>query len=123
MEEENIDKLTKEILADSKLELTNPDFNNLLMSKIRYQNNKQTTRQNIFSYGILFISIDVLIYALLKILNIRITEIFSTVSSLSQSLLSSIGNGHFIFIYFLIMAVVIIGVNILSESRYRYRGI
>jgi len=127
MDNTNVDKLTKDILASSKLELTSPNFDSILMNKIKIESRKQSIFHNTALYFFIFISIDVIIFSLLKLMHISITDMISKVSAFTHGLFSNIQNSpsnieEFLIIYFLILAIVIFCVNIVSGSRYRYSG-
>lgn len=128
MDSTNVDKLTKDILGNSKLELTNPDFNNLLMNKIKSESHKQSILHNIVLYFLTFLSLDAIIFALLKLMHIRITDIVPKSTAFTQGIFSNIQNspsniGQFLLMYFLIMAIIIFGLNMVSSTRSRYSGI
>jgi hypothetical protein len=128
MDNSNIYKLTKDIQADSKLELTNPNFNNLVMNKIRFENRKKSILHNIGLFVLIFITFDALIFSLLKILNINITDtnlkIVALIHGISFSIPNNISNiGHFLFTYFLILVVAFFALNKILGSRYRYPSI
>jgi hypothetical protein len=128
MDNANIDKLTKDILANSKLELTNYAFNNMVMNKIRHENRKQSISHNIGLYFLIFITYDTLIFSILKLMNISLTGINLKIDAFIHGIFFSIQNGfsnigHFIFIYFLILAMVIFAVNKILGSQYRYSNI
>lgn len=128
MDSTNVDKLTKDILENSMLELTNPDFNNLLMKKIKSESHKQSILHNIVLYFLTFLSLDAIIFALLKLMHIRITDIVPKATAFTQGIVSNIQNspsniGQFLLIYFLILAIVIFGLNIVSSTRSRYSEI
>lgn len=128
MDNTTVDKLTKDILVNSKLELTNPDFNSLLMNKIRFESQKQSILQNIGWFFLTFLSLDAIIFALLKLMHIRTLDIIPKVTAFTNGILSNIQNspsniGQFLLIYFLILAIVFFGLNIVSSSRSRYSGI
>jgi len=125
MDRTNVDKLTKDILENSMLKLTNPDFNNLLMNKIKSQSLKQSILHNVVLYFLTFISLDAIIFALLKLMHIRITDIVPKATAFTQGIFSNIQNspsniGQFLLLYFLILAIIIFGLNIASSSPHRY---
>jgi hypothetical protein len=127
MDNTNIDKLTMDILANSKLELTNPNFDSILMNKIRFESRKQSIFHNATLYIFIFIVIDAIIFSMLKLVHISITDMISKVNAFTHGLLANIQNGssnigQFLLIYFLILAIVIFCINIVSGSRYRYSG-
>ena len=55
MENKDVDKLTRTILANSKLEIKNPDFTFNLMDKIKAENRRKIIiRQSTFTFLYLF---------------------------------------------------------------------
>jgi hypothetical protein len=122
------DKVTKEILASSKLQLTNPDFNNMVMKKIMLESHKQSILHNVTLYTLIFFSIDAIIYSVIKLMNINLTDIGSRLSAFTYGSIVGIQHSpsnirHLLLFYFLILAVAIFSMNIISRSRYRYSGI
>jgi len=115
MDMESKDKLTKDILANSKLELTNPDFNNLLMNRIRNERRKQVLVHNIVLYSLIFMSIDAIIFALLKLMNIRITDITIKINSFSHG---TSNTKYFLFIY--LLAIAFLAIKVFTRTQYRY---
>jgi hypothetical protein len=63
--EPNIDKLTKELMADSKLELTNLNFDEIVMNQILFESNKLKKRKDLFLNIIVFVGIEFLLFALI----------------------------------------------------------
>lgn len=128
MDNSNIDKLTKRILADSKLELANPDFNHSVMNKIRFENSKKLVFHNIGLFFLIFITFDALIFSLLKILSINIVGINLKIGTLIHRILFSVQNdfsniGQLLITYFLVLVIVIFVLNKLLASRYKYSSI
>jgi len=115
MDTQRTEKFTREILAKSKLELTNPDFSNSLMNKIRKEKKKQIIIHDLVLYSLIFISIDTIIFALLKIMNIKISEITQKTSSFVHIYQYT---KPLLFIY--LLAIVFILVSILSRTQYKY---
>jgi hypothetical protein len=125
MDNSNIDDLTKDILSDSKLELTNSDFENLLMSKIRFESRKKVIFQNFRLFLIRFITLDAIIFSLSKIFGINITDITTGIDVLSTGINTGIQTifsnyGYLILIYFIILSIVIILLSKILSTRYRY---
>jgi hypothetical protein len=128
MDNSNIDKLTKKILADSKLELANPDFNHLVMNKIRFEKRKKSIFHNVGLFFFIFITFDLLILSLLKILSINITGLSLKTGSLIHRILFSPQNGlsnpgQLLFTYLLVLGIVVFALNRLLSSRYKYSGL
>lgn len=114
MENNNADKLAEFMLSRSRVELDNPDFTLELMSRIKSENRKRTRIRQGGLYLVLFLLIDALIYAWLKLLDISIIELSNSISSATREIAStSHQDGYWLVIYFLIQAVlmgVMIGV-------------
>lgn len=116
MDNSNIDILTKDILSESKLELTNPDFENLLMSRIRLERRKKVIFHNFGLFFIIFITLDAIIFSLSKIFGINIADVTSGIGVLSTGINNGIqtflsNSGYFILIYFIVLTIVIILLN------------
>lgn len=123
----NIDHLTRDILLESKLELTNPDFESLLMNKIRSEEQKKSTYQNVILFFVRFITLDAIIFSLSKIFGINISDISSGIDIFSngittgiQTVLSNIE--YLVLIYFIILAIVVILLSNILSSRHNYSG-
>ena len=128
MDNSNIDKLTKRILADSKLELANPDFNHSIMNKIRFENRKKSVLHNVGLFFLIFITFDTLILSLLRILHINITGISLKTGTLIHRILFSPQNdfsniGQLLITYFLVLGIVVFVLNKLLAFRYKYSSI
>jgi hypothetical protein len=128
MDNSNIDKLTKRILSNSKLELANPDFNHSVMNKIRFENRKKSVLHNVGLFFLIFITFDTLSLSLLKILHINITGISLKIGTLIHRILFSPQNdfsniGQLLITYFLVLGIVIFALNKLLASRYKYSSI
>lgn len=128
MDNSNIENLTKSIMVESKLELTNPHFSKLVMKKIRTEYRRQSIFQNVGLFFIRFITIDAIIFCLAKTFGIKTVDIASKIDVLSNVITSGIQTvflkiEHHILIYLIIYAIVIILINRKLSSRYRYSGI
>jgi len=128
MDNSNIDKLTKNILAESKLELTNPDFNYLMMNKIRFESRKKIVFHNIGLFILIFITFDALIFSIFKILSINIAGINLKIGNFIHNEVLSIQNdfsniGQLLITCFLVLAIVIFVLNNPFGSRQRYSSI
>lgn len=112
-----MDKLTKDILSGSKLELTNPEFNVALMNKIKVESKKRALIHNIKHYSLIFISIDVAIIVLLNLTNINFSDISFKLADFSRVFenIHSYTTGHLIFIYFAVLFIIILMINKISS--------
>ncbi len=75
MKNSNIDKLSKDILKSSCLEVTDPDFNVTTMKKILHESRKQHVLQNIFLSFLIFVAVDALIFLVLWLSGLNIFEL------------------------------------------------
>ena len=71
----NIDKLTKDILKNSYMEVTDPDFNVTTMKKILRENHKQHVFENIILSFLVFVAVDTLIFLVLWLTGLNIFEL------------------------------------------------
>jgi hypothetical protein len=116
MENKKAEEFAKSILSNSKLDMENPDFNKVVMDKIRRKNRINILSRNLRNYSLIFIGIDLLIYTLLRLFNIKITEISSIFSNLSFESMSS----HFIMVYFGFLVISIFLIVKISGNGYLY---
>jgi hypothetical protein len=71
----DIDKLTKDILKSSYLEVTDPDFNRTTMKKVLHESRKKRLLENIFLGFLIFVAIDALIFLVLWLSGLNIFEL------------------------------------------------
>lgn len=114
MENKKAEEFTKSILSNSKLDIENPDFNKIVMDKIRRQNKKQILFQNLKYYSLTFVGIDMLIIALLRLFNIRIIDIPSRINNIIVDSIS----GQLILIYFTLLIAAILLITSISGNGY-----
>lgn len=121
MDNNKVDKITKDIISGSKLELTNPDFKKIIMGKVKIESRKQALFHNIKLYSMIFISIDTFIIVLLNLMDIRISDISFKINTLSRGFedINSIF-GQLIYIYFAVLFAVILIFNMISRTGYSY---
>jgi hypothetical protein len=75
MKKSNIDKLTKDILKSSYLEVTDPDFNITTMKKILRESRKQRVLENILLCFLVFVAVDALILLVLWLSGLNIFNV------------------------------------------------
>ncbi|MGD0590506.1 MAG: hypothetical protein ABSA44_06860 [Bacteroidota bacterium] len=75
MKNSNIDKLAKDILKSSYLEITDPDFNVTTMKKILRESRKQRVLENILLCFLVFVAVDSLIFLVLWLSGLNIFEL------------------------------------------------
>jgi len=109
MENKDADKLTRTILANSKLEIKNPDFTFNLMDKIKAENRRKIIiRQSTF-YLLIFISIDAVIWTLFKLFRVSIADISLLIESTSSEISkASSGKGNVLLLTLFIQSIILL---------------
>lgn len=109
MENKDVDKLTRTILANSKLEIKNPDFTFNLMDKIKAENRRKIIiRQSTF-YLLMFISIDAVIWTLFKLFRVSIADISLLIESTSSEISkASSGKGNVLLLTLFIQSIILL---------------
>ena len=73
MEELNNDRFAKEILQNSMMNLTNMDFEKLVMQKVKAESRRRNIIHNGVLYLSIFVAIDAFIFAILKLTNFNMS--------------------------------------------------
>jgi hypothetical protein len=68
MDNANIEKLTKELMTDSKLNLPDPLFDEMLMNRILFENSRQNDRKLLLLNILIFVGVELIILSVLWIL-------------------------------------------------------
>jgi hypothetical protein len=118
MDELHIDKFTRDMMAGSKLELTNPGFDRLVMNKIVLANQLTSVVQNTVLYVLMFLLIDALIWVLLKFMDIRITEITVGLNAFMHRF-QGILSAKLFYIYLFILGFIFLAVLITAGNGYQ----
>jgi hypothetical protein len=113
------DKFAREVLNESIPQWINPDFNKILMDKIRAESRKRDIIRSIGLFSMAFVTIDAVLLVLLNLMHIRITDI----STKLQAVLGGVGElsantGQFILIYFMVLLAVILVISSVSSINY-----
>ncbi|MGO9482371.1 MAG: hypothetical protein ACLP05_11410 [Candidatus Kryptoniota bacterium] len=87
----DIDKLTGDILKNSYLELPDPDFNAATMKKIVQFSRRRRVLNGILPYSFIFVSVDALIFLLLKLTGLNILDAADSVNYILTELLHHAG--------------------------------
>lgn len=118
MENKDTEKLAQTILADSKLELTNPDFTRNLMSQINAENRKRIILRKSLFYLFLFISIDTIILTMMKLLGFSMADLSGFIESVTLEIANtSSKSGDILLVYFLIQAIILFIMKRVMDSR------
>jgi hypothetical protein len=121
----NIDKITKDILKQSYVEISYPDFNQAVMKKVSRESRKQRIVQNLLLCFSVFVAVDSLILLVYWLLGLNIFNIainpesiyqssYSFIDSVKESILQS---KYFVYIFILIFMLAII--NMIIEPIFR----
>jgi hypothetical protein len=121
----NIDKLSKDILKQSYIEVSDPGFNQIVMKKVLREDRKQQIRQNLLMCFFAFVAIDVLILLVFWLLGLNAFEIAIRSESISQNLFllidkikdSILYNRYIGYIFLPIVLLAMIG--LIAESKIR----
>jgi hypothetical protein len=116
MDNKKAEEFAKSILSNSKLNIENPDFNKIVMDKIGRKNRKKILFQNLKNYSLTFVGIDLLIITLLRLFNIRISDISGIYSNLSFQSMSA----QLIIVYFIFLIISIFLIVKISGNGYLY---
>ena len=111
MDNANIEKLTKEFMADSRLDLPDPLFDEKLMGRILLENKRLNDRKQLYLNILVFIGIEFIILALLWILLLYFPglDYFTNAIKNSMTIIRKIGNLVVQYDY-LIFSFIIVGI-------------
>ncbi|MGC1389690.1 MAG: hypothetical protein WA816_01505 [Bacteroidales bacterium] len=110
MEDAKIEKLTKEWMAESKLELTNPIVENIIMNQILLEAGKKRSRKNLLISFLIFTGIELIIFALLLILLLYFPGIDYFTSAIKNSMVLFQKIGKLAIEYdYLILSFIVVG--------------
>jgi hypothetical protein len=90
MKNSNIDKLAKDILKNSYLEVTDPDFNITTMKKILRESRKQRVLENILLCFLIFVAVDTLVFLVLWLSGLNIFDVAIRSGNLTHEILSHV---------------------------------
>lgn len=111
MDNANIDKLTKDLMADSKLDLPDPLFDEKLMSRILLESKKLNDRKQLFLNILVFTGIELIILALIWILLIYFPGLDYFANAIKSSMTIIRKTGNLVLQYdYLIFSFIIVGV-------------
>jgi len=128
MKNSNIDMLAKDILKNSYLEVTDPDFNTTTMKKILHESRKQYVLENILLSFLIFIAVDALVFLVLWLSGLNIFELIARLIGMPHEILfhaeklkSSIIENAFIK-YVLLSFGVVMAILMIIESKLKLLG-
>ena len=91
MQNSDIDKLTKDILKNSYLEVTDPDFNSATMKIVLHESRKRRILENIFLCFLAFAAVDTLIFLVLWLLGLNVFDIALRLGAMPRDILIQVG--------------------------------
>jgi hypothetical protein len=80
----NKDDFTGELMQNSRLSVSNPDFETLIMQKIRKEETRKKRVHDILLYSSIFIAIDAVLFAMFKTMGLDIRNLVSQVTSVGE---------------------------------------
>lgn len=124
METQNNDLFTSEMMHNSKLSITNPDLENIIMAKIRKESLRKTRIHNIVLFSTIFIAIDAVLFTFIKLMDMKILNIGSNLTAFGEKAENAIGKidapvaGFQIWIYvFVVVSLLAIIIKLLTEEN------
>jgi hypothetical protein len=124
----DIDRLARDILKDSRLELTNPGFNQTVMKNVLHENRKQRILINLFLGLSVFGAVDTLVFFVIRFFNLDIysvalwpkiisNEMVLRTIKMKESILQ-LGFTKYVILLLIVMAVA----DLLSGSGFKPLG-
>ncbi len=123
MENTSIDKITKNILNKSRMEITDPGFSRMVMNKIMIEERKKIFTRNILSLCFILGIVAIYIYLFLQSLQINNIDFATLLSNLGHEILTGIEKTAAWIIeneYFILPVIVILIFKKIIDSRVKY---
>lgn len=119
MENNHIDKLTKELMADSRLKLTRPNFDDSVMNQIILESNKLKNRKQLLINLLIFAVVELVILTLLFVLLIYFPgiEYFNATMKNSMLIFQKIGEFAIHYDYLILSFIVVVFLDMLLNKR------
>jgi hypothetical protein len=121
----NIDRLTKDILKNSYLEVADPDFDKTIMKKVLRESRKQCILQNFLMCTLVFAFVDTIILFVIWFFRLDVFNIALWPGKISHELLLHIGkirdsilqNGFtkYIVVWLIVIAIA----DLIIESKFK----
>ena len=126
MENSNKDKITRDILSNSKLEIKNPNFNTIVMNKILSETREPKRYFRSVYYVLIFLLVDTFIFILFKLFSINTIVSSSETNSLINDsiknliILKEVIFENSIIQYFILSTIVLLILNKITSFGLRY---
>ena len=119
MENNGIDKLTKKLMADSRLNLTRSNFDDTVMNQILLESNKRKNRKQLLLNILIFAGVELVIFILLLVLLIYFPGIEYFTSTMKNSMLvfQKIGKIAIQYDYLILSFIVVVILDRIMNKR------
>ena len=119
MESAKIDKFTKELMTDSKLKITNPAFDNLVMNQIMLESIMLKKRKDLFLNILVFTGIEFILFALSLTLLLYFPgyEYFASAMKNSMLIFEKIGTFVLKYDYLILSFLIIFTLDRISNKK------
>lgn len=88
MEQLNDDRFIRELMHESRLEITSESFERQLMQKITSETKKRSIANSLVLYVVIFLTTDMILFALIKLLNLNILFLSAGVNDIKNKALN-----------------------------------
>jgi hypothetical protein len=119
MESNGIDKLTKELMTNSRLNLINPEFDKSVMNQILSESNRQESRKHFLVNIVIFGSIELVIFTILFILlnYFPVAESLNSTMKNSMYIFQKIGEFAIHYDYLILSFIVVAFLDLIMTKR------
>jgi len=119
MESNGIDKLTKELMTNSRLNLINPEFDKSVMNQILSESNRQESRKHFLVNILIFGSIELVIFTILFILlnYFPVAESLNSTMKNSMYIFQKIGEFAIHYDYLILSFIVVAFLDLIMTKR------
>lgn len=118
---EDREPFTQEMLSKSQMELTNPDFERLVMHKIRRASAKKSFTKNLLLACLIILTLETIIFLVVWLF--PLSDLTRTLMALPHHILPAlIGLGGWIIEnqFFILPLVILLIIGKIVESKFRY---
>lgn len=118
MENTKENQFVRDVLNESIPEWINPDFNMILMDKIRKESRKRKILNTVHLYLLMFVSIDAVLLVLANLMHISITSVSSQLQAV-QCIDGGLpaNAGQFILVYFVVLLAASLVISTVSSTN------
>lgn len=118
MDNDNIEKLTRELMADSKLNLSDPLFDERVLRQISVEYERKKRKQQLLSFILVFCGIEFIMFAIAWFLLLYYPGYEYFVNTVSDSLQIFKKIGYLVIQYdYIIFSFIVVGILDLITNR------